>query len=93
MTGVRRGVVVAFDAEVGLGRVSWAGVSSTSASTSASASGGSSVSDGSDPPGEWEFHCTQIAGGSRSIEVGTPVSFSVRAGRLGRWEAVSVTPA
>ena len=39
------------------------------------------------------FHCTQIAGGSRQIEVGAAVTFDVVAGRLGRWEAGAVTPA
>jgi len=38
------------------------------------------------------FHCTQIAGGSRTIEVGTPVTFEVAAGHQGRYEAVRVTP-
>jgi len=33
------------------------------------------------------FHCTEIADGSRSIEVGTAVEFSAVAGHLGRWEA------
>jgi len=33
------------------------------------------------------FHCTAIAGGSRTIEVGTPVAFDVVAGHHGRWEA------
>jgi cold shock CspA family protein len=36
------------------------------------------------------FHCTQIADGSRAIEVGTSVRFEVAAGHLGRWEAVRV---
>ena len=44
--------------------------------------------DGSEP----FFHCTQIAGGSRIIAVGTEVTFDVAAGHLGRWEAVSLTP-
>ena len=39
------------------------------------------------------FHCTQIADGSRSIPVGTPVSFEVRAGRMGKWEANALVPA
>jgi cold shock CspA family protein len=39
------------------------------------------------------FHCTQIAGGSRTIEVGRAVRFRVVAGRLGRWEAAAVKPA
>jgi cold shock CspA family protein len=36
------------------------------------------------------FHCTQIANGSRRIEVGARVTFRVMAGRLGRWEAAEV---
>ena len=38
------------------------------------------------------FHCTRIADGSRTIAVGTEVTFSVTAGRLGRWEASEVSP-
>jgi cold shock CspA family protein len=37
------------------------------------------------------FHCTAIADGSRTIVVGTPVRFTVVAGRLGRWEAAQIT--
>jgi cold shock CspA family protein len=33
------------------------------------------------------FHCTAIADGSRTIEVGARVAFEVVPGRLGRWEA------
>ena len=33
------------------------------------------------------FHCTAIADGSRTIEVGAAVTFVVVPGRLGRWEA------
>ncbi|HAS12650.1 MAG TPA: hypothetical protein DCS55_19395 [Acidimicrobiaceae bacterium] len=36
------------------------------------------------------FHCTGIADGSRTIEVGTPVRFGIIPGRLGRWEAWDV---
>lgn len=36
---------------------------------------------------ELPFHCTAIADGTRTIEVGTEVVFDVVAGRLGRWEA------
>lgn len=39
----------------------------------------------------WPFHCTQIADGTRSIEVGRRVAFDVAAGHLGRMEAVRVT--
>lgn len=35
----------------------------------------------------YHFHCTGIADGSRTIEVGTATRFDVVAGRLGRWEA------
>jgi cold shock CspA family protein len=38
------------------------------------------------------FHCTAIADGSRTIEVGTAVTFDVVAGRMGRWEARSIEP-
>ena len=45
------------------------------------------ASDGS----EYFFHCTQISGASRTIEVGTAVIFDIAPGRLGRWEASAVT--
>ena len=38
------------------------------------------------------FHCTAIADGTRTIEVGTEVRFDVVAGRLGRWEAGAISP-
>jgi cold shock CspA family protein len=38
------------------------------------------------------FHCTRIAGGSRTIAVGTPVLFALAPGLPGRWEAVAVRP-
>ena len=37
------------------------------------------------------FHCTAIADGSRTIEVGAAVTFDVVAGRNGQWEARAVT--
>jgi cold shock CspA family protein len=37
------------------------------------------------------FHCTQITDGTRTIEVGTAVTFEVRPGGMGRWEAGQVT--
>lgn len=46
-----------------------------------------------DDGGEWFFHCTAIADGSRTIETGTAVSFGVVAGRNGRWEAADMTRA
>jgi cold shock CspA family protein len=39
------------------------------------------------------FHCTQIAGGGRSIAAGTSVRFEVGSARKGTWEAFNVTPA
>jgi CspA family cold shock protein len=41
---------------------------------------------------EYPFHCTQIADGSRSIAVGTAVTFVARAGLPGRWEAFGLRP-
>ena len=38
------------------------------------------------------FHCTQIAGGTRTIDVGTSVTFEVVPGHQGRYEASAVTP-
>jgi len=35
----------------------------------------------------YEFHCTRIADGSRTIPVGAMVRFDVVAHSLGRWEA------
>jgi cold shock CspA family protein len=37
------------------------------------------------------LHCTQIADGTRTIEVGTAVDFDVLA-RLGQYEATAVQP-
>lgn len=38
------------------------------------------------------FHCTRIADGSRTIPVGTTVTFTVAPVGLGTWEAVDVRP-
>lgn len=40
--------------------------------------------------GEYPFHATCIADGSRSIEAGAAVRFEVVAGHLGRWEAAAI---
>lgn len=45
--------------------------------------------DGSTLP----FHCTAIADQTRNINVGTVVTWSVRPGRLGQWEATEITNA
>ncbi len=39
----------------------------------------------------YPFHCTVIAGGTRTIAVGARVEFDVIPGHLGRWEATAVT--
>jgi CspA family cold shock protein len=38
----------------------------------------------------YPFHCTQIADGTRTIDVGAAVSFEVAPGVGGRWEARAV---
>jgi cold shock CspA family protein len=40
----------------------------------------------------WPFHCTQIADGSRVVDVGAAVSFEIVAGRRGSWEAAALRP-
>jgi len=47
---------------------------------------GSIESDGTTYP----FHCTAILDGTRAIEVGTAVTFEVRAAGMGRWEAAAI---
>ncbi len=39
---------------------------------------------------ELGFHCTRIADGSRTVDAGARVTFSVVAAHRGRWEAVDV---
>ena len=46
-----------------------------------------------DGSGEWFFHCTAIADGTRKIATGTSVRFEVVPGHLGRYEAVNLRPA
>ena len=36
------------------------------------------------------FHCTQIADGSRVIDIGAAVEYEVVAGHGGRWEAACI---
>jgi cold shock CspA family protein len=40
----------------------------------------------------FQFHCTQIAGGTRRIAPGTAVVFCTVPARHGRWEAVDMRP-
>lgn len=46
-----------------------------------------------DDEGNWFFHSTAIADGSRSITVGIAVDFLLSPGHLGRMEARDVRPA
>lgn len=39
----------------------------------------------------YPFHCTAIADGTRTIPVGTEVTFELRPGGSGRWEATAIT--
>ena len=41
--------------------------------------------------GEWLFHITSIADGTRQIDIGQRVAFVVEPGGPGRWEAKHVT--
>jgi cold shock CspA family protein len=40
----------------------------------------------------YPFHCTVIADGSRTIEVGATVEFEIIPGHVGRWEAAAIQP-
>ena len=40
---------------------------------------------------EHHFHCIEIADGSRTIDIGTEVSFDLLA-KFGRWEAANIRP-
>ena len=46
-----------------------------------------------DLEGEWFFHCTAIADGSRTVARGVEVDFSLAPGHLGRMEARDIRPA
>ena len=65
MNATHEGVVVAFDAAVGLGEIQRV--------------------DGVRFP----FHCIEIADGTRTIDLDTPVSFGLLC-KLGRYEAAAV---
>jgi hypothetical protein len=88
VTAARRliGTVVAFDQAAGLGDVETAGAGAARAGGAAGAGGGPR-------PSRFPFHCTQIADGSRTVAVGTRVTFGLLAGRAGRWEAADLRPA
>jgi CspA family cold shock protein len=75
--GRKRGVVVEFDEAAGLGQVD----------------PGDQTGAGVEMAGRpYLFHCTQIADGTRTIAIGTAVTFEVVPGRNGRWEAAQIRP-
>jgi cold shock CspA family protein len=74
------GQVVEFDADAGLG------------SLAAMADAIDVLAAAVGVPRRYRFHCTAIADGSRSIEVGRTVNFAVVPGRLGSWEASDLRP-
>ena len=38
----------------------------------------------------YPFHCTALVDGTRTVAAGSQVSFEVRAGGMGRWEATRI---
>lgn len=81
------GVVTSFDEARGLGTVTEGRVTEGAVAEEV---GEDAVRAGT-PRRSWSFHCTAIADGTRTVEVGTPVAFELRAGHLGRIEATRVT--
>jgi cold shock CspA family protein len=51
---------------------------------------GTIEADGGDT---YPFHCTALLDGTRTVAVDTPVTFEVRPGGLGRWEATRISSA
>jgi len=45
------------------------------------------------PTTSYPFHCTALLDGTRTVEVGTRVTFEVRAAGMGRWEATRIEKA
>jgi cold shock CspA family protein len=40
--------------------------------------------------GPYPFHCTAMVDGTRTVEIGAAVTFEVRPGGMGRWEATRI---
>jgi cold shock CspA family protein len=74
------GRVTSFDARRGLGTV-----------TVNAADGAAADGDADAEAEAYDFHATAIADGSRRIDPGTEVSFVVRPGHRGRYEAFALT--
>lgn len=79
MERIHRGTVVDYDDPRGIGTVR--------STQRLDHSGQGHPSDG-----PFRFHCVSITDGSRAIEVGRAVAFTVRPGHRGHWEAIEVTP-
>ena len=47
---------------------------------------------GTDGGDEYPFHCTAIADGTRTIDIGIAVTFHLTPGHRGQWEATGITP-
>jgi 'Cold-shock' DNA-binding domain len=73
--------------------VSWSGVLSGTVVEFDEAVGLGKVRAAGSGSGDFPFHCTQIADGSRTVAVGAHVTFSVVPGHLGRWEAADIRTA
>jgi hypothetical protein len=98
MSRIRRGVVVEFEDERGLGAVEelapepkreGSAVKGAGASKEAGEGAGEGEGAGS---ARYRFHATAIAGGTRMITAGTKVVFLVVPRQLGECEAAEITP-
>jgi cold shock CspA family protein len=69
------GTVVSFDAKRGLGVIEVSGSSTPGTTT---------------PKTTLWFHCTQLADGTRSVDVGASVRYAVVPGGRGCWEAAAI---
>ena len=47
---------------------------------------------GTEDDGAFPFHCVAVADGSRRVNVGAEVTFTVGPGLPGRWEAFDIRP-
>ena len=74
----------------GVGFDEAAGWATSRPASGAPAAAGAGQAGGGAGTRRFPFHCTQIADGTRTVAVGTRVSFGVLAGRAGRWEAADI---
>ena len=57
------------------------------------AAAGYGVLAADEPAGEWFFHCTAIADGTRTVDEGAEVTFTLAHGHRGRLEGRDIRPA